>query len=98
MESTLTHWQCRYGTEHSPASEIGGTLAKAMLPWQSDGDSRCRRYTERFVWQPQCRIVLRFQRYRLALRSRNALPMTETELKLMAALAIIGLNNRPNQG
>ena len=45
---------------------------------------------------PNCPVAL--QRYRPALRSRNALPMTETELRLIAALAIIGLNNRPNQG
>ena len=31
-------------------------------------------------------------------RSRKALPITDTELKLMAALAIIGLNSNPNTG
>ncbi len=31
-------------------------------------------------------------------RSRSALPMTETELRLIAALAIIGLRSRPNHG
>jgi hypothetical protein len=32
------------------------------------------------------------------LRSRNALVITETELKLMAAAAIMGDNKRPNTG
>lgn len=31
-------------------------------------------------------------------RSRSALPMTDTELRLMAALAIIGLSSSPNHG
>ncbi len=33
-----------------------------------------------------------------ALRSRSAFPITETELKLMAAAAIIGLNSSPKNG
>jgi hypothetical protein len=33
-----------------------------------------------------------------ARRSRNALPMTDTELRLMAAAAIIGESSRPNTG
>ena len=32
------------------------------------------------------------------LRSRRALAMTETELKLIAALASIGLSSQPNTG
>ena len=36
--------------------------------------------------------------YSSTLRSRNALPITDTELKLMAALAIIGLSSSPNTG
>ena len=35
---------------------------------------------------------------RRVLRRRNALAITETELKLMAALAIIGLRSQPNNG
>ena len=31
-------------------------------------------------------------------RSRSALPMTETELRLIAALAIMGLSRIPNRG
>src|SRR5690349_5724916 len=36
--------------------------------------------------------------YRCTLRRRSALPMTSTELALIAALAIIGLSKRPNAG
>jgi hypothetical protein len=36
--------------------------------------------------------------YRGALRSRNALAITETELKLIAAPAIIGLSSSPKNG
>src|SRR5271169_832268 len=35
---------------------------------------------------------------RVTPRKRNALPMTQTELMLIAALAIIGLSSRPNTG
>ncbi len=31
-------------------------------------------------------------------RNRKALPMTDTELKLIAAAAIIGLSRRPKKG
>ena len=34
----------------------------------------------------------------LAFRSRKALPITDTELKLMAAAASIGLSSRPMKG
>ena len=34
--------------------------------------------------------------YSLARRSRSALPITETELNVIAALAIIGLSSSPN--
>ena len=36
--------------------------------------------------------------YSSTLRSRSALPITDTELKVMAALAIIGLSSTPNHG
>jgi hypothetical protein len=36
--------------------------------------------------------------YIFALRSRSALLMTDTELRLIAAAAIIGDNNRPKNG
>jgi len=37
-------------------------------------------------------------RYRETRRSRSALPMTDTELRLIAALAMIGLSKMPSQG
>ncbi len=36
--------------------------------------------------------------YRAALRRRNALPMTDTELRLIAALAMTGDNSTPKKG
>lgn len=36
--------------------------------------------------------------FRRTVRKRSALAMTETELRLMAAAAIIGLSNRPKTG
>jgi hypothetical protein len=36
--------------------------------------------------------------YKVSLRSRRALAMTETELKVIAALAIMGLKSSPNTG
>ena len=36
--------------------------------------------------------------YRFTRRSRSALPMTETELNVIAALAMIGLNRTRNRG
>jgi len=36
--------------------------------------------------------------YSRANRKRSELPMTDTELRLMAAAATIGLNNRPKAG
>ena len=35
---------------------------------------------------------------RIVVRSRSALAITETELKLMAAAAIMGLSSSPNHG
>ena len=37
-------------------------------------------------------------RYSFVFRSRNAFPMTETELRLIAAPASIGLSSRPKNG
>ena len=36
--------------------------------------------------------------YKVVLRNRRALAMTETELKLIAALASIGLSSHPKMG
>ena len=40
----------------------------------------------------------KIHRPRLAARRRSALAMTETELRLMAAPAIMGLSSTPNHG
>ncbi len=39
-----------------------------------------------------------FRSYRRSSLSRRAFPITDTELKLIAAAAIIGLKRIPNQG
>jgi hypothetical protein len=39
-----------------------------------------------------------YPHYTTSLRSRSALAMTETELKVMAALAMMGLKSSPNTG
>ena len=36
--------------------------------------------------------------YRRVRARRSALPITDTELRLIAALAIIGLSSKPNNG
>ena len=38
------------------------------------------------------------EHYSLRLRNRRALVITDTELKLMAAAAIIGMSSRPKNG
>ena len=43
-------------------------------------------------------ITQGFRRHSGIRRNRNALAITETELRLMAALAIMGLSTRPNTG
>jgi hypothetical protein len=40
----------------------------------------------------------RYSLYSVSLRSRNAFAITETELKVMAALAMMGLKRSPNTG
>jgi hypothetical protein len=42
-----------------------------------------------------CRVIAVYKWTRL---SRNAFPITETELKVIAALAIIGFNKSPMKG
>ncbi len=45
-----------------------------------------------------CCVYARVLRYTCARRNLKALVTTETELKLMAAAAIIGLSSRPKTG
>jgi hypothetical protein len=42
--------------------------------------------------------VLERRGYRLTLRKRSALTMTDTELKLIATPAMTGLSNKPKNG
>ncbi len=53
----------------------------------------------RVLYDGECiRISSCFQSYICARRNRNALLTTDTELKLIAAAAIIGLRSRPKTG
>lgn len=63
---------------------IAGVTGKERPPW-----------AERNAPGPGGRLILRFHR---PVRSRNALPTTDTEDRLMANAAIIGLSNQPNTG
>ena len=78
-----THAACTAGT---PAS--ANTAARLV--------SRCFQEITSRVYRTVARIPCRRQS---AVRlSRKALPMTETELNVIAALARIGLSSRPNIG
>ncbi len=48
--------------------------------------------------RPPPRRARRDARHSRTRRSRSALPITDTELKVMAALAIMGLSSSPNEG
>jgi hypothetical protein len=47
---------------------------------------------------PQGETVAQFHAHSRAKRRRSALPITDTELRLMAAAAITGLSNSPKLG
>ncbi len=66
-------------------SQRGGSPAP-LIEWFREIVSHC----EQFL-----RITIP---YKLRPRSRNELPITETELKLIAAAAIIGFNSKPIKG
>lgn len=68
---------------------------------REDGHSGWHPSNGMWLWSTDGRLAfegLRVIHSILALRKRNALPMTDTELKLMAALAIIGLSSKPENG
>lgn len=56
------------------------------LPSSATNRGRLARFPEELSW------------YRIHFRSRSAFPITDTELKLIAAAAIIGESSRPNFG
>jgi hypothetical protein len=47
---------------------------------------------------PRLLLATRESTYRVSLRSRSAFKITDTELNVIARLAIIGLSRMPNQG
>ena len=50
------------------------------------------------VWQWYIHLPSAPSAHNLARRKRNAFPITDTELRLIAALAIIGLKSQPKTG
>ena len=85
-----------------------GDLEKAVLsPNAPVVASALRRPASATALAPSCGEIGRFCSlfprppplyYNFTFRSRRALPMTETELRLIAAPAIIGLSSRPKNG
>src|SRR3984957_11613278 len=63
------------------------------LRYPTSRKKRARCGAPQAPWKGQVR-----QPYNEAVRRRNALAITETELKLIAAAAIIGLSSNPNTG
>ncbi len=54
---------------------------------------------EQFRSECLCHVFMfRTSNHSLTFRSRKALPMTETELRLIAAPAMIGLSSKPKNG
>ena len=59
--------------------------------------SKSGRFTANFGWRTSLSI-LKTHNYSFTDRSRRALAITETELRLMAAPAIMGLSKMPKKG
>jgi hypothetical protein len=88
------------GMGHRIRRQRGGVrcahdLARSQCRWRGDnqdGDERGDALAHRTKYIP------RAAPYRAAVRSRSALAMTDTELKLIAAAAIMGDSSRPVNG
>lgn len=68
------------------------------VPWRR---GICFRLKRRFLTSPprfRSEQARNKQDYRGVVRSRRAFEMTETELRVIAAAAIIGLNSQPKIG
>src|SRR5690242_2921133 len=96
LESPRSNIPCQLsGPLESIICELFGPLRKSKLLLFS----KLRTLSEKHRgWVPPFSIPTKSAAYKLTFRSRNALAITETELKLIAALAIIGLSNQPNTG
>jgi hypothetical protein len=80
----------RHNRSRHPSND---TAPDALAPFQRIGQSN------HSVREPLQTVAQRGNHSEiLAIRSRRALPITETELKLIAAAAIIGERSKPNTG
>jgi hypothetical protein len=90
--------QCaQQGVVHWHFAEAAGR-ACANTQLQAAKITNARRNMESRIPMNRDRRKLIYSIYNLARRRRRALVMTLTELRLMAALAIIGLSSQPKSG
>jgi hypothetical protein len=89
------------------ASQISNRIGNYIASKRAQADKASQREQPGSASEPHQLHLLTFAiasvkrrhvSYRGALRSRNALAITETELKLIAAPAIIGLSSSPKNG
>jgi hypothetical protein len=85
------------------SNRIGNDIARKRT--QADKASQCEQpgsasetHQRHLLTSPIAGVKRKQASYSGALRSRNALAITETELKLIAAPAIIGLSSSPKNG
>ena len=98
----------RSATQHAalPARASSARTARRTPPATPacpTGPPPARRWRARLVCAPTDRVYRPPRRrhaspQRAARRSRSALPITDTELNVIAALAMIGLSSRPKSG
>ena len=75
-----------------------GTTTRAAVMWEAGRDWDILNWTLCGHLIPGGRLGFGSMFHRFIFRSRKALPMTETELMLIAAPAIIGLSSKPKNG
>lgn len=96
MITTIRHQKsaCSYGDYLEPLSQLSSVNGRAAGT-RALAIGRCNARTKNTSYS-----MFSGKRpiYSVVLRNRSALPITETELKLIAALAIIGLSTMPNHG
>jgi hypothetical protein len=81
---------------NSDEQAAAATLSRALDSWLMDGQNRPRRSPAVAGEVGSSSLSIRFYNFiRLIL---SALPMTDTELKDIAAPAMIGLSNNPKNG
>ena len=91
-------------SDFEPFFPTGGRILEMLRPeakndWQTFGFLPITTTSMAFViGRPKTRPLIPDRRYRRVYRSRSALEITETELRLIAAPASIGLSSSPKNG